>query len=79
MPKVYARALSEVAEELDRALRKYSAFNTAHEGIAVIQEELDELWDEVKRKPKKRRLKRMEREAVQLAAMAIRFRLECCK
>lgn len=79
MAKVYARALQEVAEELDRALRKYSSFNTAHEGIAVIQEELEELWDEVKRKPKKRRLKRMEREAVQLAAKAIRFRLECCK
>ena len=79
MAKVYARELREVAEELDRALRKYDRFNSPHEGIAVIQEELDELWDEVKRKPKKRRLKRMEHEAVQLAAMALRFRLECCK
>lgn len=79
MAKIYTRELKEITDELDRALRKYDKFNSPHEGIAVIEEELFELWQEVRRKPKKRRLKKMEHEAVQLAAMAIRFRMECCK
>jgi hypothetical protein len=51
--------------------RKMSSF---HEGKAIIEEELDELWDEVKKKrPSKKALRN---EAVQLAAMAVRFILD---
>lgn len=71
-------ALKEVAVELERA-RKYNAvFNSAHEGYAVILEELDELWDEVKEKATHRSKVAMRMEAKQVAAMAIRFIVDIC-
>ena len=47
---------------------------------AVIAEELDELWDEVKLNPRKnpQRNATMREEAIQVAAMAIRFVLDVC-
>jgi len=68
--------LREVIDELDSATKKYKDFNSAHEGYAVILEELDELWDEIKkRKPSRDRISK---EAVQVAAMAFRFLRDCC-
>lgn len=74
--KIYSKVLTEVGEELGRALRKHEKVNSAHEGYAVILEELDELWDEVKVRANKRRTKKMRKEAIQVAAMAIRFVLD---
>ena len=53
---------------------------SAHEGYAVLLEEVDELWDEVKKNPSKyaHRDKDMRKEAIQIAAMAIRFVLDVC-
>jgi NTP pyrophosphatase (non-canonical NTP hydrolase) len=80
MAKIYARELREVTEELDRALRKYPhKTNSAHEGYAVVLEELDELKAEVWRKQTKRRVKKMRKEAIQVAAMALRFAMECAR
>lgn len=76
--KVYSRVRDDVSKELDRALRKYPRFNSAHEGIAVIDEEFIELRLEVYKRPKKRKVQKMRREAMQLAAMAMRFILEVC-
>ena len=47
-----------------------------HEGISVIEEEYDELWDEIKLKPSKRDPKRLREEAKQVAAMALRFMID---
>ena len=44
-----ANALVDIEVELHRASEKHSAFHSGHEGYAVILEELDELWDEVKK------------------------------
>jgi len=41
-------ALAEVREEVEKAINKHGPMASAHEGYAVIAEELDELWDEVK-------------------------------
>jgi hypothetical protein len=79
MAKIYSRELRDVQDELDRALRKSAKFNTAHEGFAVIYEEFDELKAEVWKRPKKRQPKRMRHEAIQLAAMALRFAMEACE
>lgn len=62
-------ALQEAAAELRRAMQKFAPIHSGHEGFAVIREELDELWDDVKRDD----LTAAKREAVQVAAMALRF------
>jgi hypothetical protein len=41
-------ALAKIRIEYERAAARHGAFNSGHEGYAVIREELDELWDEVK-------------------------------
>lgn len=60
--------------ELDKARTKFPSFNSAHEGYAVLLEETDELWQEIKQK--NQNIKKMKREAIQVAAMAIRFVLD---
>ena len=62
--------MAEVMEELAQAANRFDSFNNAHEGYAVILEELDELWDEIKANAP---MKRQRKEAVQVAAMAVRF------
>lgn len=65
------KALDAVVEELYSATEKHGPFHSAHEGYAVILEELDELWDEIKLK--NRNQTNIREEAVQVAAMALRF------
>jgi hypothetical protein len=67
------RIIEEVEYEFRSASSKNGAFNSAHEGWAVLYEEVEELWDEVKKKRKVRNLENMKLECVQIAAMAIRF------
>jgi hypothetical protein len=62
-----------VRDELERAMEMWPPMQSAHEGYAVILEELDELWDLVKVNQKRHDLGAMRNEAVQLAAMAARF------
>jgi|GEM_PF-5944413 len=57
-------------------MRCHKPLRSAHEGYAVILEELDELWEEIKRKDRDK--KRMRAEAVQVAAMATRFLIDVC-
>jgi hypothetical protein len=71
----YDNAMKEVAAEYRRALKKFGGFASRHEGYAVILEELDELWAEIKNNGTNNNVKS---EAVQVAAMGIRFLVECC-
>ncbi len=60
----------DVAAELEGARRLHAPMASPHEAYAVILEELDEAWDEIKKKvcdPG-----RIRHELVQVAAMAIR-------
>jgi hypothetical protein len=68
----------DVLAELVRATSMFGKFNSSHEGYAVFLEEVDELWDHVKMKQTKRDPQAMRSEAVQCAAMAIRFGTDCC-
>jgi hypothetical protein len=61
----------EVSNELARARGKFPPIHSLHEGYAVIAEELDEFWDDVRAKDPER-LQRAYRELVQVAAMAQR-------
>ncbi len=69
--------LEDVLAELSGAMESFDPFNSAHEGYAVLLEEVDELWDEVKKSPRKRDPVALRKEAVQVAAMALRFLEEC--
>lgn len=69
--------LQEVKTELAKARKAHPDMNSAHEGYAVILEELDELWEEAKGHSPNQ-LKRMREEAVQVAAMAVRFIEDVC-
>ncbi len=61
-----------ILDELQRATGKFGPFNSAHEGYAVILEELDEAWTEIKRN----NLSAAQAEMVEVAAMALRFLVE---
>lgn len=78
MSTLQNQLLLAVHNELENATANWPVFNSAHEGFAVLQEEVDELWDHVKTNQKRRDLIAMRKEAIQVAAMAIRFALEVC-
>lgn len=63
------QVLDAVRAEIGRAVARYPVFNSHHEGYAVLLEEVDELWDEVKTNNHGK----AKAEALQVAAMAIRF------
>jgi len=67
---------AEIREEALAACLRYPPFRSAHEGFAVLKEEVDELWEEVK--AKEQNIGRMREEAKQVGAMALRFMLEVC-
>lgn len=69
-------AAAEMIDELARARFKHRDMASAHEGYAVILEELDELWDEIKAQTPDR--SKMRKEALQVAAMALRFVEDVC-
>jgi hypothetical protein len=68
----------ECTAEVIGAMEKFPPFNSAHEGYAVLLEEVDELWDHVKTNQKRRDIEAMRKECIQIAAMAMRFALEIC-
>lgn len=74
-----SKALIPIIAEYERALEVYPPMNTAHEGWAVIMEELEELKQEVFKKPSQVSKEEMKKEAVQVAAMAIRFITDICE
>ena len=67
------KALLAVSDEAQRAQGIYGSFTSAHEGYAVLLEEVDELWQHVKVKRGQRLTHAMRAEAIQIAAMAVRF------
>lgn len=70
------KILAEVASELVFALSKFPPYNSAHEGYAVILEELDELWEEIKSNKTPGHEARQRKEALQVATTAVRFILD---
>jgi len=70
--------LQAVAKELrDARLQHPTNIHSVAEGYAIILEEVDEFWDEVKKKPKNRDPKNMVKELIQVAAMACRTLVDC--
>lgn len=74
-----AAVAHEARCELERAMSLFPGpQHSAHEGYAVLLEEVDELWSHVKTNQRARDLSAMRREAIQVAAMAMRFVVEVC-
>jgi hypothetical protein len=82
--------LEAVKAEVEAAQAAYPAMHSYHEGYAILKEEVDELWDEIKKKqltggagtgdPEKyQNSAKIRAEAVQVCAMAIRLILDCCE
>ncbi len=71
-------ALCEIEREHLGACSKFESFHSAHEGFAVLLEEVDELKAHVWTKQGERNVARMRHEAIQVAAMALRFALDVC-
>jgi hypothetical protein len=72
-PENLRRFYRDVDQELTRAMERYPRMNSAHEAYAVILEELEELWQEIKVKQAHHDHAAMRKEAVQIAAMVARF------
>lgn len=69
--------LSDVKDEVARARGMYPDFNSAHEGFAIILEEVDELKAEVWKRTHDKEA--MLKECLHIAAMAMRFAEEICQ
>lgn len=80
----FSKILEEIRREVDRASSIHAPMHSAWEGYAVILEELEELWDEVKAYKGRTHpsspevMVRMRKEAIQLGAMAVRFVDDVC-
>lgn len=70
--------ISDTLVERYSARKNWPSFNSAHEGFAVLLEEVDELKAHVWTNQKRRDLASMRKEAIQVAAMALRFSIEVC-
>ncbi len=61
-----------IEAELARAARHGARFASLHEAYAVIFEELDEIWDITRMKRRDRDREDLQKEFIQLAAMAVK-------
>lgn len=68
--------LSEVGAELAAAIDAFPDMASSHEGYAIIREEIDELWDEIKGNKRPGSRDRQRVEAIQSAAMCLRLVLD---
>ena len=66
------RFLTDVLKEFTRAEEMHAPLNSLHEAYAVLYEEMDELWEEVRLKHGQRNSVRQYEELIQVAAMCMR-------
>lgn len=67
----------EIAAEVERAERKHAPMHSPHEGWSVIFEELEELREHVRADTG--RSAEARKEAIQIAAMGLRYALNLCE
>ena len=70
--------LNDIGIEVANARRKHLPMNSLHESYAVILEEVDELWDEVRAWQPGSDYDKARKECIQIAAMAVRCILDVC-
>lgn len=73
---------TQIENEVKEARKRYGAFNSTHEGYAVLKEEVEELWDIIKRNTERHygtsdfKTKALIPELIQIAAVAQRMAIE---
>lgn len=68
-------AVNDIYHEYCKSMQEYGNFLSLHDGYGILLEEKDELWDEIKRKPKDLSLLDVYKEAKHVAAMALKMML----
>lgn len=76
-PEAVHEAARLIEQEALRAISIHGPMRSGHEGKAVIEEELDELWEAIKRYPHHDPAE-WRKEATHLGAMAVRFLADVC-
>ncbi len=76
VPPAFAREIvrltGDVGVEAARALVRHGPFRSAHEAYGVLLEEVEEFWDEVRKRDGVRSKELMRAELIQVAAVAIK-------
>ena len=79
LERLHEAVLQAFSKEEHRARSKFGDFHSAHEGFAVLLEEVDELWDAVRlQEGDPERADSLRLEAIQVGAMALRFVVDVC-
>jgi len=76
--KKFVRAALAALKLAAQSREIYGPFNSAHEGFGVLMEEFEELKEHVWTKQRNRDLEAMRKEAIDVAASAIRIAAELC-
>lgn len=72
------KVLDDMIAEIEYAEKRFpGGYHSSHEGYAILAEELDELWEEVKKKS--RNYKNEYKEAAHVACVAVRYMMMCRK
>ncbi len=72
------KIIDDIKKEAVQAELIWKPFNSLHEAYAILLEEMDELWEEVKASQKNPdRIPYVRKEAIQVAAMATRLIYDC--
>lgn len=80
LEKKFTNIIDEVLNEFQIANLNFPKFNSAHEGYAILLEEVNELWENIKlNQSTPGRTELIRNEAIQVTAMAIRLIYDCCE
>jgi transcriptional regulator NrdR family protein len=74
----YDEALKQIEIEYFRASDLYPDLHSNHEAYAVIKEEVDELWDEIKKSKETHGNNEIRKELIQIGAMVVRYLDNLC-
>lgn len=69
--------IEDVKAELADVREQWPPMASLHEGYAILKEEVDEFWDEVKRKEADQDPLALYEELIQVAAMAVKTASDC--
>ncbi len=72
------KALDLITKEYEKAAAEKPPYNSPHEAYAILLEEVEEFWAEVKKKEELHDLDRMAEEVKQIGAVAMRILTDVC-